>query len=426
MRRFFKSLANSDAVKSTAILVSGTVLSQVFSLLAAPISSRVFLPEHYGALGIYMGITSILGTLTYSHYPQAILIAKQDEEARNLIWFSWAVATAITLLITLGVSVVWAFTTWLDELGFWTLTIPVSIMLNAITTALMVWANRTKQYKIISRNRIAQTIITIIIQLGVGYFIHREYGLMAGLLTGQLMSAILLIRPFLFREGVKIGRPDVSFFRTYAHQYRQFILFATPSDFINNLINQLPVYFLNSMAGLSFVGNYAFAQRILGLPSAVIGSSIADVFRQKASQLYLQNGECRDLFRKTARTLFMIGIGPLILMILFAPSVFAFIFGEQWRAAGEMARILSPLFFLRIIVSPLSYLYTLAGHLREDLATHVISIGVIATGFAVTNHFFDNKNLLIAGYTLAYMLIYLIYLTRSWQMAQGKPTTHYS
>jgi O-antigen/teichoic acid export membrane protein len=173
------------------------------------------------------------------------------------------------------------------------------------------------------------------------------------------------------------------------------------------------------MAGLSYVGNFSFAQRLLGLPTSLIGNSIADVFRQKAGEVYRKKGECSELFIKTGRILFLIGIIPLIIMLLFAPEIFAIVFGEQWRKAGEIARILSPLFFFRIIVSPLSYLYTLSGHMREDLIIHLGSLGVITGGFIVTNHFFSNKDFLLAGYSTAYFGIYLIYLTRSFQFSKG-------
>jgi O-antigen/teichoic acid export membrane protein len=416
---FLDRVKQSDFVRNTVILASGTLFSQVFNFIATPISSRIFSPENYGALGIYMGLTGILGTLAFSHYPQAIFLAEEEKEARNLIWFCGAVAAGICCLIALGIGVVFSMTTWLDAIGYWAFAIPVSVMLNAISGILMVWANRTKQYKIITKNRVAQTVLTILVQLSVGYFVHQKYGLMAGLLTGQVLGAVLLVRPFLFRKSIRIGRPDTTFFKEYAVRYRRFALYATPSDFINNLINQLPIYFLQGMAGLNYVGNYAFAQRLLGLPSTLLGGSIADVFRQKAAETYRERGECRDLFVKTARTLFLVGIGPLVLTVLFAPQIFAFVFGENWRMAGEMARILSPLFFLRIIVSPLSYLFTLAGRMREDLLIHLGSVAAISTAFSATNYLFNDKDLLIGGYAVAYMGIYLIYLTRSYQFAQG-------
>jgi O-antigen/teichoic acid export membrane protein len=419
IKQSLKSILKSEYFGTTILLTSGAVLEQIISIFSAPISSRIFSAENYGGLGVYMAITGVLGTLTSSHYPQAVLIAKEEDEARNLIWFCGFLAAAISIVIGLAVCTILFFTDWLDALGFWTFTIPFSIMLSAIIRVLSVWANRTKQYKIISKNRVATALFTISIQLAVGYFINKKFGLMAGFLTGQIIGAVLLIRPFLFQEEIKIGLPCPKYFKRYAQEYRRFVIYGMPADFINSLINQLPVYFLNSMAGLSYVGNFSFAQRLLGLPTLLIGNSIADVFRQKAGEVYRKKGECSELFIKTGRILFLIGIIPLIIMLLFAPEIFAIVFGEQWRKAGEIARILSPLFFFRIIVSPLSYLYTLSGHMREDLIIHLGSLGVITGGFIVTNHFFSNKDFLLAGYSTAYFGIYLIYLTRSFQFSKG-------
>lgn len=420
LKQYIQSIFKSDFFLNTAILASGSIFAQVLAILFAPISSRLFSPGNFGTLGLYVGITGILGTFAFSHYPQAILIAKEEDEARNLIWFSFFLASIISLITSIFISAILFFTDLLTPLGYWALAIPVNIMLNAIITVLSVWANRIKQYKIVSKNRIATALFTISIQLGVGYFIDKKHGLIAGLFAGQILGATLLIGPFLFREKIKIGIPRPMAFKEYAWNYRRFIIYTTPSDFINNLLNQLPIYFLNSMAGINYVGNFTYAQRLLGLPSSLIGNSIADVFRQKASDIYRNRGECFELFKKTAVGLFLIGILPLIFIVLFAPKFFVFVLGEQWLMAGEMAQVLSPLLFLRIIVSPLSYLYTLAGKMREDLIIQLGSICVLTLSFIVTNQFFSNKDLLLIAYSIAYFGIYLIYLIRSFQFSKGK------
>ena len=48
------------------------------------------------------------------------------------------------------------------------------------------------------------------------------------------------------------------------------------------------------------------------------------------------------------------GIPIFGLLLLFAPSLFALIFGNEWRHAGEIAQILSPWLLLNFICSPVA------------------------------------------------------------------------
>ena len=65
---------------------------------------------------------------------------------------------------------------------------------------------------------------------------------------------------------------------------------------------------------------------------------------------------------------------PFTILGIFAPEIFAFVFGENWKVAGEFAQIMTPMFFLNFIVNPLSYTFFIAQKQKLNLILTMISI----------------------------------------------------
>ena len=137
-------------------------------------------------------------------------------------------------------------------------------------------------------------------------------------------------------------------------------------------------------------------------------SSISEVFREKASKQYNEEGSCRPLLVKTVLTLFSVSIIPFIVCMVFAPDIFAFAFGEKWRLAGDYARLIGILFFFNAVVVPISYVLYIAKNfyisLKMDVALFVTSIASIFIGF----YTFGSVEMGILFYSVSYSLIYII------------------
>ena len=124
-------------------------------------------------------------------------------------------------------------------------------------------------------------------------------GLFVGLLSGQCLSAIFMV--YRTQRNYDIGYVHFNQDRIKAlfYKHRAFPLFSLPSEFVNRLTNQLPVFMLNAYAGPAVVGVYNLSTRMLGLPIQLIGGAISTVFQQKATDDYNSTGTCRPIFIKT-------------------------------------------------------------------------------------------------------------------------------
>ena len=96
--------------------------------------------------------------------------------------------------------------------------------------------------------------------------------------------------------------------------------------------------------------------------------------------------------------------------------MFAAVFGEAWRPAGELAQILAPLCFLNFIASPLSYVFFVAGKQKVDLVWQVALFLTTLCAFVAPGTLHHN----VLWYACGYSLLYLVYLHLSWQVSQNR------
>jgi O-antigen/teichoic acid export membrane protein len=160
-------------------------------------------------------------------------------------------------------------------------------------------------------------------------------------------------------------------------------------------------------------------QRVIGLPMSVISGSISDVFQQKASYEYAKYGNCNDTFVSTFKKLLFISIVPFAIFYYIAPDLFAFVFSEKWRIAGVYAQILTPMFVLQFITSPLSNMFIVAEKQKIDLYLQVFLFVLILLSFYIGKYIFDDIKITLILFSLAYFIGYIIGVFMTYNFSKG-------
>jgi len=149
-------------------------------------------------------------------------------------------------------------------------------------------------------------------------------------------------------------------------------------------------------------------------PVSLFAVAIQDVFKMEVVTLHLANGNTRALFLKTAQKLVLLAIIPTVFIYFFATDVFAFVFGDEWRIAGEYARILTPVFFLRFITFPLSYML----YVREKQLYNIIGQFVLFMAIVIAFFVGRTNSAITTVTTLSwiYSTFYLVYFLMSFSL----------
>lgn len=414
-------LKSSEYVRNVATLASGTTIAQFISVGTAPILYRIYSKEDYGTLGTYMAIVGVIGVFSTLRYNEAILLEEDDQNAKKVLWLNryinilFTLTTIIIVLIGSGL-----ISNYLNnpELNKWLYLIPVSVFFSGQNEIFKIWANRKKEYKLLTLNSILNAVLVPIVSISLGIFINSALGLFIGLILSQIIPSVLLYLKmndkYLLDKDESINYISL---KEFVKKYKNFPFYSLPADFINRLTTELPVFIISSFYGASIVGIYNLCTRMLGLPIQLISSSISTIFREKAIKDYFEFGNCLNIFKKTVFSLLLFSLLPLTIVLLFGPYLFSFVFGVKWYDAGVFAQILSPMYFFNFLVSPLTYTYYIAQKQKEDLVLHVLFLIGTALVFYLAKDITINQ--LLINYSLLFCILYLVYFFRSLKFANG-------
>jgi O-antigen/teichoic acid export membrane protein len=294
-----------------------------------------------------------------------------------------------------------------DLVGNWLYLAPISVFFGGVNAAFSALAIRRKFFRFLSINRIITALIVPMVSILIGLISASVLGLMAGLVTSQVIPTVLLLIHLVRKKSISWDLQKHSFIQL-VKRYKNFPIYSLPSDFINNLSNQLPVLMLANIAGLQAIGYYNLCYRVLGLPSQIISTSVGEVFRQRATEDYFSKGSCRPIFLKVFKTLLLLSLAPFIILIAFGPELFAFVFGSTWKEAGAMAQIIGLLFVFKFIVSPLTYVINIANKQWISLIVDVLLLSVMGLIYAISVYYqLDYKTSLLI-YSLSYSTLYFL------------------
>ena len=412
----FKS---SAFARNVAKLASGTAFAQAISILTAPILYRMYDRVDYGTLGLYMAITGVLAPLMNGQFYHGVLLLNDDTEAHDLarklmklnlilgcIILALTIPSVNVLAQPLNNSAVEPWLWFISVIRHW-----------GRVEVLKPGPIGKKDYSILVSFVMATAIITPTISISLAYITEDATGLFVGLFTGQLIPWFLL-ESYYIHKTQDYSPVTKHTYRAALTPHVNFLKFTLPADFLNRLIQQLPVFILSTLAGPAMVGVFNLCVRMLGLPIQLISTSVSEVFRQQAAINYKDNGNCRSLVVKTAKVLSGMITPALVLILFFGPQLFGIAFGQEWRQAGVFAQILALPFSLRFIVSPLSYMFMIAERQKLDLQLHILSL-ILCVACMVGGRQVHAEYGMVIGYGLTMTIIYLAYGRVSLNLARG-------
>lgn len=408
---------NSSFWRSVASVLTGTALAQVIPVLGSLVIARQYAPADFGVFAAWLGFVLLLAVMLTGRFETALAI-EADGEPRRLAVIS---TLATSLLAACAVSIVLIVTIVSGLKSEWFDRFPVLMIAALVPTALTIaaaqtwqsWAAAEGSYRALSAMRIAQAAAVTVLQILAGTMYSTGSALAFAHLSGVLLGLLVCTR-MMPVGSLPMGRFRVTLGEFWS-RHRRFPLLSLPADGINTAAAQLPVLIIASRFGAETAGLLAMTLRILGAPIGLLGKSVLDVFKRHAAASFRERGECRDDYLRTFRVLLLGSLAFCIVMAVSSEALFAFAFGEAWRKAGTIAVWLLPLFALRFIASPLSYMVYIAGKQHVDLIWQICLLIVTLTSLYVPH----SHDLALQAYSAGYSLLYVLYLVMSYRFSLG-------
>lgn len=377
-----KLLPKNSFARSVSVLVGGTASSQVLLVLAAPILTRLYSPEDFGLVAVYAGLLGLVVVVASLRYELAIPLPEDDLEAAHIVVLSLLMVLGMTILSSCAVFFFGDFICLklnVPVLASYLWLLPIGVLLAGTYKVFNYWAIRARNFSSIASTKIRQSLVTLLIQLIA--FKAGGVGLLIGQAGGHCVGSLTLAKSAFSNDGFKkIGLAGT---RKAAVRYRRFPIFSTWEGFINTAGFQLPPLMFSVFFNTGAAGFYSLSNRVLLLPMSLIGTAVGQVFFSSAAEAH-RAGNTASLIVRIYDNLAHIAMPPTVILIMVGPDLFALVFGESWRQAGEFARWMAPWLFSVFVSSPLSTLFSVMEKQIAGLSFQLLllfsRIGAIGVG----------------------------------------------
>ncbi|MCO5231162.1 MAG: oligosaccharide flippase family protein [Chitinophagales bacterium] len=399
-------LINHPLIKKAAWIFSGLLIAQLINFAFALILPRIYQPEDFALYGLFLSSVLILFEIVNFRLDQALMLPQLEEESVFIYKKSIQYASLLALAIGIIGTIVHLFS-WLPQaknIIFW---IALSVLLQGINQPTLAFCNRIQAYTLMNISRVVQAISIGVVSCLPIIIHYSKVWLIEGFVVGQIASIIILYPVILRNFSLSIVKN-----RYLIREYSAFPKYGTWSSLLNTISRNSVVYILNLFFTPYFVGLYTFTNKLIQAPLALVSSSIGQVFFRDASHASTAD-ELKALSNYTLKILSSIAIIPVCISWIWGPEIFEFLFGKEWRAAGEIAKYLALWYGTTLIVTPLSMLVDIKAKLKWELGYNIVFFLFRVGSLCLVAYFGDFKwSIIIFGAVSVFFNLYLLIFVR--------------
>jgi hypothetical protein len=360
-------------------------------------------------LSVYTALLTILVVVASLRYELTIPMAKNDEDAMNLVALCGCVLAGTTLAVTAA-----AFAFPEDALErFWPTPINTAyvfvyrglfavgfLCLGGYYIALYL-GTRVGAYHAIARTRLYQGVVGPTSQIGFGLLDAGAPGLLAGSILGQSAGTLGLFQRLLRRDPALMDKVSWKRMAELARRYRRFPLIASWAALIDSAGGSQLLYLLVTMTYSARIAGFIFlAERVVARPLSMVGTSILQVYMGEAGRTAREDPpQLRKRFYQVVNRQFWLALAWIATANLMAALLFPKVFGAEWADAVIYLQAMSVGYLAQAIVLPVF-------HTLQILEKQVLAAGwqigrliLVATTFLLARRYDIPSTITVFSYS---------------------------
>ena len=399
--------------RAAATLISGSAISQLILFLCSPLISRLFTAEEFGRFSNYSAwvtVLALIGTLRYEH---AIIVAEDHLETWRVLALAFVLGVAATLALSLFSVSLWVLNPdipYIESVRGLLVAVPLGVGVICFSSPLLQLNTKMGRFKRVAVIATVQSLATVGAQLLLGRT-RVNGGLIAGSMIGTIIAASILGYLALDKNRLAelLAHGRLTELRRTARQFAAFPKYTLPADLLATLSQTFVPVLILALFSPAAAGLFAFATRVVRVPTLVVSAAAASALRRGAPALAAHPDQLQRLLFRTVLLLTAVAVLPFAVLAVWGDVLFAFVFGAQWRVAGEMVQRLSPALLLEFVVSPLAVFFLVAKAQRSMLWIQSASVVALAAalmlGRSYSSNILDTSGFLSAALAFTYLLM---------------------
>lgn len=408
--RFSRLLLSQDGgfKKNFVSTFSAKIFIALLGFLVTPILSRLYTPTDYGVFAIYSSITINFSIICTLGYTDALGVSNKDSDFFALLKFS----ILSTFLFALGsLPFLPYLVDWFDQENLIRSTemwiIWAGLFLVPISAALLRSNIHYNDFGFAAK----QGTLTHLLVMRPTALLGGFYSSMLpfGLLFSELFGKVALIASTVLRFRSELvsnwKKTDLQEIRRVLREFISYPKFFLPSRYLGLLLSQIPIFFVARSYGLEELGQFSMATSLVFLPVNLIGNSMNSVYLRRFRESPPQ--EITTLTNQLFVVVTVIMLIPVLILIVFGPTLITFFLGNNWDQAGLLIQIMSVFLIHEILFMTINGLFQILKKEKEFLITQIIGVSVSIV-YAFIGHHLD---ITFLHFIIGFSLIKLVFMT---------------
>lgn len=405
-------LIKSEILRSASVLISGSVIAQLLSILLRPILTRLFSPQSFGIFSVYMSLVGMIVILSSLRYDDTIVLPKSDKESINLLGLSLFISFCFNFLIFILVLIMGSkLKTFLNLPANFPVKIlyiiPLGAFLSSIYQSLNSWLIRKKKYISVSFNKLvrrssegAAQILFALLKSFNGLIYSDIIGQSANVTTVAIQSR---------KYGLNLKLLSINKLKYVFRKYSEFPKFNLVPAFMSSCSYLLPPIFIIKFFSSETAGFFDLSRLLLSIPMALIASAISNVLLQRISERYNLKESFMNEIKPILYIVLFIAIVEIIAIILFGEELFKIVFGSQWITSGKISKIMVWSFALNFIASSFTSIFVAMRRIKIfSIWQSVYFVSIISLLFFKHLPFTEFLKIYVMIEVLCYLVVVLI------------------
>ena len=394
------------------VLASGAGAARAIGVLSIPVLTRMYPPEHFGLLAVYVSVLQILLPFSTLRYLTAIPLPRGNRTAFALLTLSVGLAFSFSIILFILFSVIGS-----QLLNFFSLgvlapfawLVPLGVLGASLYEALTMWATRIRAYRIIAGTQIWQATSGEGLKLLLGMFWGRPVGLLLGHIVGHGGGLRYLFVQFWPEFRRMIPGLRWRHIRIVALRFRGFPTYRMPAQVLLAMALQAPLLLTAAFYGIETTGQMGLAMTAFTLPFLLVGQAASRAYYAETARLGVNEADkIMEALKKTAFTLGLLAAPVAVVLFLFAEVGAAFVLGEEWAMSGRFVALLSislvPQFVSSTVVRTLD---VLEAH-RTVVMLHLTRFVVVSAAFIIAARTESAADSAVLAFSIILALHYLL------------------
>jgi O-antigen/teichoic acid export membrane protein len=357
---FPNHLLRSELLRSASVLISGTIIAQLISILLQPILRRLFTPESFGIYSVYLSLIGIILILCSLRYDDTIVLPKSDKESINLLGLALIINLVFNLFILILVIILGS-----KIISFLNLPsnfpirilyiIPGGAFLLSTYSSLNAWLIRKKKYYSISFNKLIRRSTEGTAQISFALLKSLNSLIYSDIIGQAANVATVAIQAKKCELDFKLI--SITKLKYVFRKYSEFPKYNLIPAFMSSCSYLLPPIFINKFFSPETAGFFDLSKLLLSIPLAFIASSLSNVLLQRIAEKYNLKQSFLTELKPVFYIVGLISLVEIIGIILFGEDLFRIVFGSQWITSGKISKIMVWSFTFNFIASSFTSIF---------------------------------------------------------------------